>query len=59
MSHPPAVSSRHTVSRAGAPIRLERLTISQTVREAIERQFLAIAPDATTNSREPGLRPPR
>jgi hypothetical protein len=29
------------VSRLGAPIRLERLTISQAVREAIERQFLA------------------
>jgi hypothetical protein len=36
---PPAVSQRRTVSRAGAPIRLERLTISQAVREAIERQF--------------------
>ncbi|WP_291980440.1 hypothetical protein [Luteitalea sp.] len=39
-TRPPAVSSRHTVSRLGAPIRLERLTISQAVREAIERQFL-------------------
>lgn len=28
------------MSRLGAPIRLERLTISQAVREAIERQFL-------------------
>jgi hypothetical protein len=36
---PPAVSQRRTVSRAGAPIRLERLTMSQAVREAIERQF--------------------
>jgi hypothetical protein len=33
------VSQRRTVSRAGAPIRLERLTMSQAVREAIERQF--------------------
>jgi hypothetical protein len=33
------VSQRDTVSRAGAPIRLERLTISMAVREAIERQF--------------------
>ena len=36
---PPAISGRRTVSREGAPIRLERLTISQAVREAIERQF--------------------
>ena len=31
----PAVAERNTVSRAGAAIRLERLTISQAVREAI------------------------
>jgi hypothetical protein len=36
---PPAIAGRRTVSREGAPIRLERLTISQAVREAIERQF--------------------
>ena len=39
LPRPPAVSQRRTVSRADAPIRLERLTISQAVREAIERQF--------------------
>ena len=39
LPRPPAVSQRDTVSRDGAPIRLERLTISMAVREAIERQF--------------------
>jgi hypothetical protein len=49
IARPPAVSNRRTVSRAGAPIRLERLTISQAVREAIERQFdkAAVKHDAT------------
>ena len=56
---PPAVSSRHTVSRVGAPIRLERLTISQAVREAIERQFVAATPgDRTDRDTSPrSLRP--
>jgi hypothetical protein len=48
----PAVSHRDTVSRAGAPIRLERLTISLAVREAIERQFQKIlASDNTAPQR--------
>lgn len=38
-SRPPAIAERNTVSAEGAAIRLERLTISQAVREAIERQF--------------------
>ena len=46
----PAVSQRDTVSRAGAPIRLERLTISLAVREAIERQFQKILAQDTTAS---------
>jgi hypothetical protein len=44
------VSQRDTVSRAGAPIRLERLTISLAVREAIERQFQKILAQDTTAS---------
>ncbi|BCS30817.1 hypothetical protein TBR22_A00170 [Luteitalea sp. TBR-22] len=34
-----AVSQRRTVSRAGAPITLERLTLSRPLRDAIARQF--------------------
>jgi hypothetical protein len=40
----PAVAERNTVSRVGAPIHLERLTISQAIREAIERQFRKTTP---------------
>ena len=52
-TRPPAVAERSTVSRAGAPIRLERLIISQAVREAIERQFRRDTPrpDATVAAR--------
>ncbi|BCS30819.1 hypothetical protein TBR22_A00190 [Luteitalea sp. TBR-22] len=49
-SSSPSVTQRRVVSQVGAPIRLERLTLSRPIRDAIARQFVRVSDPRATPS---------